>query len=171
MVALLRLSYELYFEEITMDAALRKSLFFLLYFDMAVLTTLLCFKKRTKISSEKYEPPRRTPFILKPKKIGLNPKEELIKDGLQTGRYAYPTFDDVKSDWSDREKMEKEKKSMMQKKSSVYQIARTQSNSKPVIDNASVSVDRDAPANMSPLKTKDKRKDVEKKNEFADNSK
>ncbi|VDM59424.1 unnamed protein product [Angiostrongylus costaricensis] len=87
-----------------MDSALGSSLFFIMYFDMMVLTTLSCLKKRTEITIKKIDqPPTRTSALLQPKAIELNQKEKLIKGGLKTGKYAYPTFDDIKSDWSDKE--------------------------------------------------------------------
>ncbi|VDL68946.1 unnamed protein product [Nippostrongylus brasiliensis] len=38
----------------------------------------------------------------------LNPKEALIKDGLMANKQAYPTMDDIKSDWSDKQKEDKD---------------------------------------------------------------
>lgn len=40
----------------------------------------------------------------------MNPKETLIKDGLQTGKHAYPTLDDIKSDWSEKDEKDQKKK-------------------------------------------------------------
>nr|CDJ82804.1 unnamed protein product [Haemonchus contortus] len=36
--------------------------------------------------------------------------QRLIKSGLQTGRQAYPTLDDIVSDWSEKEESKDDKK-------------------------------------------------------------
>ncbi|KAK6038456.1 hypothetical protein COOONC_24039, partial [Cooperia oncophora] len=75
-----------------------------------LITSVLCLKKKSKTTTtpEKVqEPPRRLPLPLQPRKIELNPKECLIKDGLQTGKHAYPTLDDIKSDWGDKDEVQK----------------------------------------------------------------
>ncbi|RCN44146.1 hypothetical protein ANCCAN_09834 [Ancylostoma caninum] len=102
-----------------MDAMLQ-CLFVLIYIEVVALVTIsFCARKQMKsvtIDShdnqrsqpEKMEPPRRI-YVppLQPRKIELNQKEALIKGGLTAGRLAYPTLDDIKSDWSEKDEKEK----------------------------------------------------------------
>ncbi|WKY00191.1 hypothetical protein Q1695_014779 [Nippostrongylus brasiliensis] len=106
-----RFSYELYSEEITMDAVLKNSLFAIIYLNLMIfITSFYCCKKKVN-TGEKVEPPKRTPIVqLQPRRMQLNPKEALIKDGLMANKQAYPTMDDIKSDWSDKQKEDKDEK-------------------------------------------------------------
>lgn len=53
-------------------------------------------------------PSRNKSSQVQPKKAALNEKEKMIQAGLKTGKNAYPTVDDVPSDWSDPKSKKKE---------------------------------------------------------------
>ncbi|EYC12638.1 hypothetical protein Y032_0046g1339 [Ancylostoma ceylanicum] len=94
-----------------MDAMLQ-CLFVLIYIEIVALATIsFCARKQMKsVTPEKVEPPRRIYAPpLRPRKIELNQKEVLIKGGLTAGRLAYPTLDDIKSDWSERDEKDNKK--------------------------------------------------------------
>ncbi|XGW15569.1 hypothetical protein V3C99_001214 [Haemonchus contortus] len=94
---------------------LKSSLMVIVYLDVAIsITSLLCLKRKPKakssISSSVSEPQQRPSSRIQPRQIELTEKERLIKSGLQTGRQAYPTLDDIVSDWSEKEESKDDKK-------------------------------------------------------------
>ncbi|KAK6743625.1 hypothetical protein RB195_010733 [Necator americanus] len=110
--------------KIAVDAMLQ-SLFVILYMMIpAIASSLICAKKpkmesSSSASAEKKErPSRKFAPALQPKRIALTRKEVLIKGGLRAGRHAYPTLDDIKSDWSEKEEKNKGKSDELAKKGS-----------------------------------------------------
>ncbi|CAJ0598838.1 unnamed protein product [Cylicocyclus nassatus] len=94
-----------------MDAMLQY-LLVLIYIRMVIVLAIsCCAKKQAKLGSSTMkvdEPPKRKYFApFKPRIIALNEKEVLIKGGLKAGQHAYPTLDDIVSDWSDKEELKK----------------------------------------------------------------
>ncbi|VDM69860.1 unnamed protein product [Strongylus vulgaris] len=96
-----------------MDAMLQNILV-LIYVEIVISIGIsFCARKQVKSGKSQAKTPkvelpqRRYYATFKPRKIELNEKEALIKGGLQAGRHAYPTLDDIKSDWSDKDEKSK----------------------------------------------------------------